>query len=49
MVGDGDAVRVASQVLEHTTRSAEGRFHMHDPIHLGRLIVQRLEASGFGE
>ena len=49
MVGDGDAVRVAGQILEHATRSTEGRFHVHHPIQAGGLIAQSLEASGFSE
>src|ERR1035438_3752913 len=32
MIGDGDAVGVACQVVEHILRSAEGAFAVDDPL-----------------
>ena len=43
MVGDGDAVRVAGQILQHAARSAEGRFDVNHPIDISGLIAQSLE------
>src|SRR5271169_6207452 len=34
VVGDGDAMRVASQILEHAPGSTEGRLDMDDPFDL---------------
>ena|ERR1035438_1592182 len=55
MIGDGDAVRVACQVVEHILRSAEGAFAVDYPIlakersqecRKGLLRGQRSEAAG---
>ncbi len=32
MVGDGDAMRIARQVMQHMLRAAEGRFGIDDPV-----------------
>ena len=32
MVGDGDAMRIARQVMQHMLRAAEGRLGIHDPV-----------------
>ncbi len=32
MVGDGDAVGVASQIMQHMLRAAEGRLGIHHPV-----------------
>jgi hypothetical protein len=42
-VGDGDAVGVAGQVLEHLLGAAEGRLGVDDPIVFDRCIQQPLE------
>jgi hypothetical protein len=58
MIGDGDAMGVASQVAEHTVRSSERGFGINDPILTEesseegseRLqVAQRLQASGEDE
>jgi hypothetical protein len=49
VVGNGNAVRVASQILEYTTRSAKGGFAVDHPIDAGGLIAQSLEGSGVSE
>src|ERR1035438_903098 len=55
MVGDGDAVGVACQIVEHIPRSAEGAFAVDDPLLTkerpqergkGLLRGQRAEAAG---
>src|ERR1017187_8380221 len=54
MIGDGDAVGVACQIVEHIPRSAEGAFAVDDPLLTkerpqergkGLLRVQRAEAG----
>ena len=37
MVGDGDAMRVASEVVENMLRATEGRFAVDDPIVVEQL------------
>ena len=32
MVGDGDAMGVAAQIMEHMLRAAEGRFRVDHPV-----------------
>ena len=49
VIGDGHAVGVASQILEHAVRSAKGRFDVDHPIDGGGLITQSLEGGGIGE
>ena len=39
MVGDRDAMRVASQILEHAARPAEGRLDVHHPVDGGGMIA----------
>src|ERR1035441_5578370 len=55
MIGDGDAVGVACQVVEHILRSAEGAFAVDDPLltkersqERGKSLLrgQRAEATG---
>jgi len=55
MIGDGDAVGVACQIVEHILRSAEGAFAVDDPLLTkerpqgrgkGLLSGQRPEAAG---
>ena len=41
MVGDGDAVGIAGEVLEHLLRTAEGRLGVDDPV----FVSQRLEPA----
>jgi hypothetical protein len=42
MIGDGDAVCVTSQVVEHILRSAEGAFAIDDPL----LTKERSQERG---
>ena len=49
MVGDGDAMRVASQILEYSAWSAEGRLDVDHPIFIGGLVTQSLETYGLRE
>ena len=46
MVGDGYAMGVARQILEHALRSAERRLDVHHPFDIGGLLAQGLECSG---
>jgi hypothetical protein len=47
MVGDGDAMGIAGQILQHAARCAEGWFDVHHPIDGGGLIAQSLECGRF--
>jgi hypothetical protein len=47
VVGDGDAVRVASQILEYSAGSTEGRLDVNHPIDGGGFFAQSLEGDGF--
>jgi hypothetical protein len=42
MVGDGDAVGVASQLVEHMFGTAEGRLGIHDPV----LVIEHAQEDG---
>ena len=44
MVGDGYAMGVAAQILEHIFGATEGRFQMDDPV----IAVQRAEPRSEG-
>ena len=48
MVGDGDTVSVAGQIMENMFRSSKGRLGIDDPL-LGKQLAQELpEALGSG-
>jgi hypothetical protein len=40
VVGDGDAMRVARQILEHASWSTEGRLEVNDPFELRGCFTQ---------
>ena len=42
MVGDGDAMRIASQIMQHMFEAAEGRLGINDPV----LPVERAQEGG---
>ena len=42
MVGDGDAMRIAGQVMQHMLGAAEGRFGIDDPV----LPIKRAQEEG---
>ena len=46
MVGDGDAVSVASQIVENVLRPTEGRLRIDDPLLGEELAQELLEALG---
>jgi len=48
-VGDGDAVGVAAEVVEHLLWSAEGRLGVDDPVDAARRLQLLGKASGFVE
>ena len=43
VVGDGDAMSVASQILEHTPGSTEGRLDVNDPFEVSGCFTHGLE------
>ena len=49
VVGDGDAMSVASQILEHAPWSTEGRLDVNDPFELGGCFTQGLERGRLGQ
>jgi hypothetical protein len=49
MIGDGDAVRVAAEILEHVLGSAEGQFGVDDPIFAEERTQPGSEELGMGE
>jgi hypothetical protein len=49
MVGDGDAMSVASQILEHASWSTEGRLDVNDPFELPGCLTQGLERGRLGQ
>ena len=49
VIGDRDAVRVASQILEHAAWSAEGWFDVNHPVGGGGLIAESLKGGGVRE
>src|SRR5437879_5801455 len=44
MIGDGDAVRVAANVIHHLLWSGEGRFSVDDPFQVAHRIQMTLES-----
>ena len=49
MVGDGDTVRVAAEVVDNMLRSPEGRFAVDDPIVVEQLPEKGGESFRLGE
>src|SRR5438874_8443101 len=49
MVGDGDAVGIASEILQHVLGSAEGWFGVDDPIFAEERTQPGSEELGMGE
>jgi hypothetical protein len=49
VVGDGDAMSVASQILEHAWWSTEGRLDVNDPFEFGGCFAQGLELGWLGQ
>jgi hypothetical protein len=49
VVGDGDAMSVASQILEHAPGSTEGRLNVNDPFELRGCLTQGLERGRLGQ
>ena len=49
VVGDGDTVGVASQILEHAPGSTEGRLDVNHPFEVGGGFTQGLEGGRLGQ
>jgi hypothetical protein len=49
LVGEGDAVHVAADVVEHLSRTGEWRFRVDDPLDLARGLEMIGEALPIGE
>src|SRR5579863_3617864 len=49
VVGDGDAMGVASQILEHTPGSTEGRLDVNHPFEVSGGFTQGLERGRLGQ
>src|SRR6266581_3934826 len=49
MVGDGDAVRIAAEILQHVLGSAEWWFGVNDPIFAEQRSQPGSEELGMGE
>ena len=49
MVGNGDAVGVASQILQHPARPAKRRFDVNHPIDGEGLLAESFKGGGFGQ
>ena len=49
VVGDGDAMSIAGQILEHAAGSAEGRLDVDHPLDLGGGFTQGLERGRLGQ
>ena len=49
MVGDGDAMGVASQIVENLFGTAEGWFGVDDPVLLAKLPEEVAEDAGRGK
>jgi len=49
MVGDGDAMRIAGQILEHAPRSTERRLHVNYPFELRDCFAHGLERGRLGQ
>ena len=47
VVGNGDAVSVAGQILQHTAWPAEGWFGVNDPFDGGRRLAESVEGGWF--
>jgi hypothetical protein len=45
VVGDGDAVGIAGQVVKDVLRSAEGRLGIDDPVLLEQQYAEKLRSS----
>jgi len=45
MVGDGDAVRIAGELVQNMLGTAEGRFGVHDPVLLEELSEKLTKAT----
>src|SRR5258705_4941717 len=49
MVGDGDAVRVAAEILEHVVGTSKGWFGVDDPVFAEERTEPGSEKLGMGE
>jgi hypothetical protein len=49
VVGNGDAMSVASQILEHSPGSTEGGLDVNDPFEVSGCFTQGLESGGLGQ
>ena len=49
VVGDGDAMSVASQILEHAPGSTEGRLDVNHPFEVSGGFTQGLERGRLGQ
>jgi hypothetical protein len=49
MVGDGHAMRVAGQILEHAPGSPEGRLYVNDPFEVSGCFTHGLERGRLGQ
>jgi hypothetical protein len=49
VIGDGDAMSVASEILEHASWSAEGRLDVNHPFELRGCLTQGLERGRIGQ
>jgi hypothetical protein len=49
VIGDGDAMSVAGQILEYAPGSTEGRLDVNDPFELGGCFTQGLECGRLGQ
>ena len=47
-VGDGDAVRISPDIVEHLSRSGERRLGVDDPVDLGQSFQPSGEGGGVG-
>ena len=49
MVGDGDAVRIAGEIVQNMLGTAEGWFRIDDPVLLEELSEELAEATWFSK
>ena len=49
VIGDGDAMSVASEILEHASWSTERRLDVNDPFEFGSCFAQGLELGWLGQ
>ena len=49
MVGDGDAVRIAGEIVQNMLGTAEGWFGIDDPVLLEELSEELAEATWFSK